>query len=78
MKINMKSVFAPKFEMFQLVFNVKKNKLQMVIAEVPMNKRTECGMPKMKRCYICSEPKEHSWEFELAENLRPATIFERV
>ncbi len=78
MKINMSSVFARRFDMFELVYNTRKNTLQMVLAEVPADKRTECGMPKMKRCYICSTPKGHEWEFELAENLRPATIFERV
>ena len=78
MKINMGGMFARKFDSFELVYNTKKNIVQMVLAEVPFNKRAECGMPKMKRSYICSTPKGHEWEFELAENLRPTTIFERV
>ena len=74
MKFNMSNVFARKFDVFEMVYNTKK---KMVLAEVPMDKRTECGMPKMKRCYICSTPRGREWDFELAENLRPTTIFER-
>lgn len=77
MKFNMSNVFARKFDVFEMVYNTKKNVIQMVLAEVPMDKRTECGMPKMKRCYICSTPRGREWDFELAENLRPTTIFER-
>jgi hypothetical protein len=78
MKSNKTNIFARKFDMLEPVYNTKKNELQIVLAEIPYNKRNECGVPKMKRAYICTKPKSDVWTIELSEDLRPATIFERV
>ena len=78
MKNKVNNIFARKFDMFELVYNTKKGELQMVLAEIPMNKRKECGVSRMKRSYICTVPKTNIWTIEQGEDLRPATIFERV
>lgn len=72
------TLFARRFEMFELVYNTKKNELQMVITEIPADKRKECGASKLKRSYICTKPKTDVWTIELAEDLRAPTIFEKV
>ena len=77
MKKNNADIFARKFEMFETVYNVEKKCLQMVLSEIPINKRSECGLPKLKRAYIVTTPGTYVWSIESGEALRPATIYER-
>lgn len=78
MKNKIDNFFTHKFDMFELVYNTKKGTLQMILAEIPFNKRHVCGISKMKRSYICTVPRSNEWTIELGEDLRPATIFERA
>ena len=71
------SILTRKFEMFETVYNTEKDKLQMVISEIPFCKRAACGLRKMERAYICGEPGTNIWSIELGKNLRRATIFDR-
>ena len=71
-------IFANKFEMADIVYNMDKKRIQMVLSEVPLCKRELFGMPKMKRCYICASREDNLWTVELGENLRRATISEML
>lgn len=70
-------IFANKFEMADIVYNTKKKKIQMVLSEIPLNKRELFGMPKMKRCYIVSTD-GGGWTVESSEDLRHATVSEML
>lgn len=65
------------YEMLETVYNTQKNVTQFVLAKIPFNRRTEFGVPKTKKAYICGQLGTNTWTIEFQENLRPATIFER-
>lgn len=65
------NVFVYNYGTFEEVKNVVKNEINVVILEIPRDKRKDFKMPEDARCYICSKPKSKEWFVELAENLRP-------
>lgn len=69
--------FARDYEVLETVYNKEKKVTQFVLAKIPFNRKTELGIPKMKKAYFCSEFGTNTWTVEMSENLRPATIFER-
>ncbi|MDT3386986.1 MAG: hypothetical protein LIR46_04375 [Bacteroidota bacterium] len=75
-KINVEFL-TRKYEMCETVYNMEKKHTQIVLAEIPLNKRASFGLPKMERAYICSDVGSSNWYPVLGRNLRPATIFEK-
>ena len=71
-------ILAPKFKMFDIVFNTEKKRMQMVLCEVPFNMKDEVKVPRLKRAYICSEIDKRTWGVEMQENLRAATIYDKM
>jgi hypothetical protein len=76
MKINA-DFLTRKFEMCETVYNMETKRIQIVLAEIPLNKRAGFGLPKMERAYICSDRGSNNWSAVPGKNLRPATVFEK-
>lgn len=73
-----KAIFdTRRFEMCELVYNMEKKCTQIVLSEVPYDKKENFGLQKFERAYICSERGSNNWTVEYAKNLRQATVFEK-
>ena len=65
------NTFVYNYGTFEEVKNIAKNEINVVILEIPRDKRKDFEVPEDVRCYICSKQRSKEWFVELAENLRP-------
>jgi hypothetical protein len=72
------NLFAPKYTMLDAVYNKDKKCVQVVLSVVPFDRKGDFGVPKTKRAYICSDLAAEHWTVELGENLRKATIYDKL
>ncbi len=70
-------IFTRKYKPLDIVYNKQKDCLQMVLSEIPYEVKEEFEVPKLKRAYICSAVDKRTWDVELGENLRIATIYDK-
>ena len=69
-------IFTRKYDMCDFVYNKAKQKVQIVLARIPLDKKEFYNVPKLKDAYICSDTDVRTWDLELGENLRPATLYD--